>query len=318
MLLSLTSALVIPAAFVLDLLIGDPPGWPHPVRWMGKAIEKLEPVFRHLRVPPVMAGGLFALCLIAATWLTAHAALVLLHRLGIGFAVALEVIAIFYCLSVRSLRKAALDVREALQNEGLEAGRLSVGMIVGRDVNTLTERGVIRAAVESVAENLVDGVIAPLTFAAIGGAPLALAYKMVNTLDSMIGYRNETYHQFGKVAARIDDVANWIPARLAVLCIAAVAQLIDKTGKQAIMTAWREGGQHPSPNAGYAEAAFAGALEVRLLGPSAYGGQPSPKPFFGKSFNAVWLGDIQKAVDLMVLASGFFTVIVTLLRAILF
>jgi len=168
----------------------------------------------------------------------------------------------------------------------------------------LTAKGVARAAVETVAENLVDGVISPLFFAALGGAPLAMAYKMVNTLDSMIGYKNEKYKNFGKTAARVDDVANFIPARISILVISWAAQTLSNKGSRAFETAVKEGANHTSPNAGYPEAAFAGALGVKLNGPNYYHGQLVSKPYIGVRFGEVNLIDIKKSCDLMILASG--------------
>jgi adenosylcobinamide-phosphate synthase len=189
-------------------------------------------------------------------------------------------------------------------------------MIVGRETQTLSAQAVTRAAIETVAENLVDGVVSPLFFAALGGAPLAMAYKMVNTLDSMVGYKNDTYRQFGKAAARIDDAANFIPARLAVPVIALAAQLLAGKGGRAFGTAWQEGGHHVSPNAGYAEAAFAGTLGVKLIGPAVYHGQRVEKPYIGKAFGDTRPSDIGRACDLMLLAALLWAATLTLVRLI--
>jgi adenosylcobinamide-phosphate synthase len=164
---------------------------------------------------------------------------------------------------------------------------------------------IARATVETVAENFVDGVLSPLCFAAVGGAPLAVAYKMINTLDSMVGYKNTRYIRFGTVAARIDDVANYLPARLSVLLIAAAARLLDGAGAQrrAWHTARTEGGRHASPNAGYPEAAFAGALAVRLNGPNYYHGRLVNKPYIGVGFGLVAMACIPKACQLMLVAA---------------
>ncbi len=291
--------LLLPTAFVLDLLIGDPVWLPHPIRWMGSAIERCEPFFRSRFAPPARAGKRFAVFLISATLLLAAVA-VWLARMWHPFAAwLLEVVMIYYCLSARSLLQAGWDVIEALATGGVDAGRRMVANIVGRDVSGLDTTGVSRAALESVAENMVDGVIAPLFFAALGGAPLALAYKMINTLDSMVGYKNERYHLFGRTAARIDDAANWLPARLAVPLTALGARLTGFNARRAWRTGWREGRFHSSPNAGYAEAAFAGALGVRLGGPNVYHGREVDKPWIGASLDAVKPADIARAGVLM-------------------
>ena len=167
-----------------------------------------------------------------------------------------------------------------------------------------------RATVETVGENLVDGVISPLFYAAIGGAPLAMAYKMINTLDSMIGYKNDKYRDFGKLAARIDDVANFIPARLSIPVISLAAQIIDRKGVRTFQTALSEGANHTSPNAGYSEAAFAGALGIRLGGPNYYHGRIVSKPFLGIPFTQINSNHNKKACDLMLLSTLIWMVVV--------
>ena len=294
---------VLPLAFLLDILLGDPEYLPHPVRWMGKAIVTLEPRFRGLPVHPTFSGLLFAFSLALGTWLGAEFLLTLADRLHPILKMALEIIGIYYCISARSLNDAAMGVSRSLQQNNVAGAREKVALIVGRDVTHYEEEGIARAAVETVAENFVDGVIAPLFFAAIGGAPLALAYKMINTLDSMVGYKNEKYRYFGKGAARMDDVLNYIPARLAIPIIALAAQLFSGTGARAFKTALCEGRHHSSPNAGLPEAAFAGALAVKLNGPNFYSGQRVDKPYIGVRFGKVNVGHIKKACDVMMLSS---------------
>ena len=187
---------ILPAAFALDILLGDPLYLPHPIRWLGKAIEKLEPPFRRIHPNLTLAGGLYAASLILGTWLLAFLVLAVVHRIHPVIKDLLDIALIYYCISVRSLEDAAMDVNHALAHQDIQTARFKVSMIVGRDIDKYHEEGLSLATVETVAENLVDGVIAPLFFAAIGGAPLALAYKMTNTLDSMVGYKNESYEQF--------------------------------------------------------------------------------------------------------------------------
>ncbi len=294
---------LIAAAFILDLLIGDPEGWPHPIRWMGRAIERFEPEFRKLSSNPRWAGTLFALSMTTGTFLLAWLFIFLAWSFHPVAGIAVEVILLFYCISVRSLEKAALGVLVALREEGLPQGRAAVAMIVGRETDGLDEPEVARATVETVAENLVDGVFSPLFYALLGGAPLALAFKMANTLDSMVGYKNEKYRYFGTAAARLDDVANYLPARLSVLFISAAAQLIGKNGKSALRTGFRDGCKHTSPNAGFPEAAFAGALGVRLGGPGTYHGRKVEKPYLGAEHDPAGPDDIQSACRLMVVTS---------------
>lgn len=293
---------ILPAAFLLDLLVGDPAFIPHPICWMGNLIAKAEEPFRRLRLPTVVTGGLFAVSMVAVVWAVATAVMALASFLHADLARVVEILMIWFALSTRSLKKAALDVSDALRMGGLEAGRAKVGMIVGRDTSELDERGVLKAAVETVAENLVDGVISPLFFAAIGGAPFAMAYKMVNTLDSMVGYRNEKYLHFGKVSARVDDVANFIPARLSVFCVAMASYGLTRRGKEILTSAWRDGRNHLSPNAGFPEASFAAALEVTMGGPSVYFGKVVDKAYICKEHkdNPYTPSTVEKACRLMV------------------
>jgi len=294
---------ILPAAFALDLMLGDPHGLPHPVRWIGKAIERFEPPFRRIRSDLTVGGALFAVALIGGTWLLTFLLLAAAHRVHPIFKILLDIILIYYCLSARSLDDAAMEVSQCLSQKKVQAAQKKVAMIVGRDIDNYDEADLARATVETVAENLVDGVTAPLFFAALGGAPLALAYKMANTLDSMVGYKNQTYRQFGKASARIDDVLNYLPARLSVPVIALAAQFLSGKGERSLKTAVCEGANHASPNAGYAEAAFAGALAVKLNGPNYYSGKLVDKPFIGVRFGPSSAGHIKKACDIMLLSS---------------
>jgi adenosylcobinamide-phosphate synthase len=292
--------LTIPAAFALDAMLGDPRWLPHPVRWMGRAIEVTEPLFRKLVRDERLAGLLFALTLILGCWGLAWLVTSLAWRVhGLaGFIV--ETILLFYCFSARSLALAALEIHGSLMTGEVDRARCQVAMIVGRDVQHYQGSDIARATVETVAENVVDGVLSPLFFAALGGAPLALAYKMVNTLDSMVGYKNPRYLLFGRAAARIDDGANFLPARLSVGLITLAACLTsDLDARRAFLTAWREGSHHASPNAGYPEAAFAGAMGVRLGGPNIYHGALVEKPYIWVSLGSVELDHVRLACRLM-------------------
>ena len=299
---------VLPMAFFLDLLIGDPQYLPHPIRWMGKAIDTLEPYFRKIPVKLSFSGGLFAIGLVMGTWTLTTLALMIAHGLHPMLKIGLEITLVYYCVSARSLKDAAMAVSRCLQQKKIETARKKVGLIVGRDVANYGKDGIARAAVETVAENLVDGVISPLLFAALGGAPLAMAYKMVNTLDSMVGYKNETYLFFGKASARMDDILNYIPARISIPIIALASQLLAGTGARSFKTAVTEGSNHSSPNAGLSEAAFAGALGVRLNGPNFYSGKLVDKPYIGVRFGITEIDHIKKACDIMMLASGMWLV----------
>ncbi len=305
------SLIVLPAAFLLDLFLGDPPRIPHPIRWMGTAAGRLEPAVRKLPLHPVLAGGVFTGILVLGTGSLSWLFLALVWAIDPRVSLVLEIVLLYYCLSASSLATAAREVFEALMNHGIAEARRSVARIVGRQTECLDHSGVLRAAVETTAENLVDGVFSPLFWYAVGGVPMALAYKMANTLDSMVGYRNERYIHFGKVSARLDDILNFIPARLSVLFISIAAQIITKRGKIAFLTAMREGSHHLSPNSGRPEAAFAGALGVRLNGPNYYHGRLVEKPYIGIGFPDIQPIHVDRACDIMILSAFLWVLVQT-------
>jgi adenosylcobinamide-phosphate synthase len=294
---------ILPAAFVLDLILGDSHSLPHPVRWMGRAIATLETHFRKISSNLAFSGTVFAGALIGGTWLATYltvAAGAAIHP-WVGYGI--EIIIIYFCIAARSLEDAAMEIHDCLLRGKVDEARKKVAMVVGRDVEKYNAGQIAQAVVETVAENLVDGVTAPLFFAAIGGAPLATAYKMANTLDSMVGYKNDTYIQFGKASARIDDILNYIPARVTILVVSLASQILSVAGKRSLKTAVMEGRQHSSPNAGFPEAAFAGALAVKLNGPNYYQGKLVNKPYIGVHFGPTEPSHIKKACDIMLLSS---------------
>ena len=301
--------IILPAAFLLDMILGDPLFLPHPIRWMGKAIALLEPAFRNISKNLSISGTFFAIFLILSAWTITFIIVIIAVKLHPILGIVIEIVLIYWCLSAKSLRQSAMEVSRLLVSDKIDEAKEKVSLIVGRDVEKLTERGIVKATVETVAENLVDGVISPLFFAVIGGAPLAIAYKMVNTLDSMVGYKNEQYIHFGKAAARIDDIANFIPARLSVPVISLAAQILSRKGLHAFKTAALEGRNHSSPNAGFPEASFAGAMDVKLGGPNYYHGRLVHKPYIGKLFGQADIKYIKKACDLMMLSSILWLVI---------
>lgn len=304
MIFSWLHLLVLPAAFVLDRLIGDPPSLPHPIRWMGNAITGCEPFFRNRIKNEKTAGALFALTLITGCWLLCFLLLMAMQWLHPVAGFVTEVVMVFYCFSSRSLAQAGLEIYRLLADGQVDQARSAVAMIVGRDVQSYQADDIARATVETVAENYVDGFLSPLLFAVIGGGPLALAYKMVNTLDSMVGYKNERYLYFGRAAARIDDVVNYIPARLSIYIIGLAAELsVLKSGGRTLTVARNEGRNHSSPNAGHPEAAFAGAMGVKLNGPNYYGGQLVEKPFIGVQYDPPGVDHINQACQLMLRSS---------------
>ena len=295
---------IILAAFILDFILGDPKILPHPIIYMGKAIDFFESRFRKYFKNLLLSGFFFAAFLILSTWLMAFITIKLTISIHPVLGNIIQAILLFFCFSSTSLEKAAIRVFSALEENDIKKARKKVSMIVGRQTQTLDQNAITRASVETVAENFVDGFLSPLFFAMIGGVPLALAYKMVNTLDSMVGYKNDTYLLFGRASARIDDVANFIPARLSVLIISLSTFFFSfKRGLFSLKTGFSQGSLHKSPNAGYPEAAFAGALKIRLGGPNIYHGVLVEKPYIGKEFKDPEKGKIKQACDLMVFSS---------------
>ncbi len=275
------------AGFLLDLLLGDPEALSpvHPVVLMGKGIRALEKRLRRL-LPPTekreLTGGTILVCLmVTGTLLLSAGVLLLLRKLWWPLALVTEGIWCWQALAVRDLRTEVLRVWRTLTERTLPEARTAVSRIVGRDTERLDREGVIRAAVETCAESFSDGIAAPLFYMLLGGAPLALCYKAVSTMDSMLGYRNARYLYFGRAAAKLDDAANLLPSRLAALILIASAFLCGEDGENAMRIWRRDRRKHPSPNAGQCEAVAAGALGIQLGGGAFYFGTWHDKPFIG-------------------------------------
>jgi adenosylcobinamide-phosphate synthase len=289
--------IIVIAAVVLDWLLGDPRQLPHPVVGIGKLVSLLELALRRRLGAEGRLGGFFLVFLtvggaVAAGW----GILSSLYHIHPWVGVVGEAVLGWFCLAARSLHRESRRVADALAAGDLEGARHWLSQIVGRDTAELSEEQVWRATVETVAENSSDGVIAPLFFLMVGGPLAALAYKAVNTLDSMVGYKNERYLHFGWAAARLDDLLNWLPARLTGALICCCAPSVGLSGQDAWRIMGRDGRKHSSPNAGIPEAAVAGALGVRLGGSSSYFGQSVDKPFIGEPLQPLdaraWRGSI--------------------------
>jgi adenosylcobinamide-phosphate synthase len=288
--------------FVLDQLLGDPPSWAHPVRWLGRLIQLLEIILR--RLLPERLGGIVLLVLVTATaggvaWLALEAS----GSWHPWARVALATLLVYLGLAARGLAWHARHVLDACTKGDWDEARRRLSGIVGRDTHDLPPEEIYRACTETVAENTTDGVMAPLFYAALAGPVGLWAYKAVNTLDSMVGYRNARYLRFGWASARADDAANYLPARLTWLLLALAAALRGRRGAAALRTGWRDGRKHPSPNAAWGEATMAGALGVRLGGPSTYGGVVSHKPLLGEPVEELTEAKARQAVGVMLLAS---------------
>ncbi len=312
--------LCVAAAFALDLLLGDPRWLPHPVRGIGWAARGAEWVLTGLLGRNRFSGMVFTLLLVGGTGAAIWGLIAWAEKIDRGLALGLQVLFLYTAFAARDLDVQSSRVYRALKQGDLNLARRKLSMIVGRDTERLDEREIVRGAVESVAESTVDGVISPLFYAVLGGAPAALAFKAASTLDSMVGHKNERYLKFGWASARLDDVLNFIPARLARLLYPIASFACGLSAANCWRIAWRDGLKSPSPNAGISEAAVAGALGVRLGGINSYEGAESVRPYVGDPARPLDRRDIRRAVHLMYVASilalavlvGLRTLIVTL------
>ena len=293
--------------FALDLLLGDPAWIPHPVVWMGRCIawleERLRAAFPKTPKGERAAGTVLAALLPLGTLALSLGLLRLCCLVHPALAFTLETVWCWQALAVRGLAAESENVRRRLTAGTLEEARQAVGRIVGRDTDTLSPQGVTRAAVETVAENFADGVAAPMAYMLLGGAPLALCCKAANTMDSMVGYKNDRYLHFGRAAARLDDAVNFLPARLAALLLVLSAGLTGESFSGAWRIWRRDRRCHASPNSAQTESAMAGALGIQLGGPAAYFGQVHDKPTIGDPLRETEPEDILRANRMLYAAS---------------
>lgn len=303
--------------FLLDWIFGDPRKLPHPICAVGKLVSMSEKLLRRIfpKTPRgltvagvflwiIVCGVSFAVPFFLLRWLRGVS-------FWLGFIV--EALLCWTLFARKSLADAGVHVYSAL-DESLDAGRRAVAMYVGRDTAALDKEGVIKAAVETVAENTTDGVVSPMIFMLIGGAPLGFLYKAVNTLDSMVGYHNDKYEYLGKFSARMDDVFNFIPARLTAACMIAGAGMLHLDNRNALRIYRRDRNGHKSPNAGQTESVCAGALHVQLGGDASYFGKTVKKAAFGDPDREINRGDILRSIDLMTAASVLALVLCAIIR----
>lgn len=288
-------AFAIGLGYLLDLLLKDPHTAWHPVRLIGNFISAQERFYRNILKLELAGGLLLAIITPGAVFFLSLAVLIALERIHWSLALIGDAMLVWCAISPSALAAEARMIEKRLEAGDDAGAKAALSMIVGRDTAQMDRAAIARAAVETVAENSVDGVISPLLYAALGGGPLAMAYRAVNTCDSMVGYRNERYERFGKIPARVDDFANFIPARAALAIIGAAAWLAGLNPQKAVVIGLRDRLKHPSPNSAHGEAAFAGALGARLGGPSVYGGIVKEKP---------WLGDKIKPMDELIIAQA--------------
>ena len=298
------------AAFLIDALIGDPRSKFHPVVLMGKLISLLEKILRRELDSPfqkICKGGLLVSVVVVSSLLVGLGAELLSHELpGLAAQIFLQATVLSFMISPRSLGDAGREIYSLLDTDNLVRAREKVGWIVGRDTANLNESEVARATVETVAENTVDGIISPLFYFAVGGLPLAVAYRAINTMDSMLGYKNDKYFYFGRVAARLDDVANFIPARLTGLLFVGAAMILQFDWRNAFKMMRRDASKHPSPNGGWAEATVAGALNIQLGGVNYYFGKPHFRAYMGEPDEILEAVHILETIRMMYTATILF------------
>ncbi|TFH87948.1 cobalamin biosynthesis protein CobD [Billgrantia azerbaijanica] len=296
--LSVALLALVAVAVLVDLCLGDPRRLPHPVVGIGRVIAALERAWNH-GAPRARRwrGALLTTLVVAGTFALAWGVLALLARVHPWLALAAELWLLATTLSIKGLADAARGVATPLSGGDLPAARGALAMIVGRDTERLDEAELARGAVETVAENTVDGITAPLFWALLGGAPLALAYKAVNTLDSMVGYRNARFADFGYASAKLDDLANWLPARLTALTLWLAAWAMPGARRDGALAAtWRQAPRHPSPNAGWPETMVAQLLGVQLGGINVYAGVASQRATLGEAREALRVTHIERAI----------------------
>ncbi|MBI4550432.1 MAG: cobalamin biosynthesis protein CobD [Candidatus Omnitrophica bacterium] len=298
-------ALALILGYALDLVLGDPPYRFHPVRLVGAMAKLYEDRIRRRVQDDVKAGWLLAIALPLDVFLITVGLLWLSNLAHPAMAFALSIFLIYSAISVRDMDDHVRRVDESLGRGDLASARQHLAKIVGRDTGTMEEKDIVRAAVETVAEGSLDGIVSPIFYAALGGAPFVMVFKTASTLDSLFGYRNERYENFGRFSARLDDLMNFIPARITPFLIALAAFFSGSDAARALRVGFRDGRNHPSPNSGFPESSFAGALGIRLGGLSYYEGQAVKKPFLHTEGREPEREDIAKSVRLMYFTSFF-------------
>lgn len=314
------STLALFLGIILDFILGDPHGWWHPVIGIGKIITKAETVVRKVfpktKTGERISGAVLVFVVILISVAVPAVLLYFAYQLHAAVGIFLEAVMCYTMLAAKSLKTESMKVTYALEQEGLEAGRNAVSMIVGRDTKHLDETGVTKAAIETVAENTSDGVIAPLLFMGVFGAAGGFFYKAINTMDSMIGYKNEKYQYLGTAAAKLDDAVNFIPARISAVVMILAAFLCGMDGKNAFLIFKRDRYNHASPNSAQTESVMAGALEIQLAGEAWYFGVKHEKPTIGDKKREVELADIKRSNRLMYLTTILTAIVVLGIRGI--
>lgn len=303
--------------FLIDCVLGDPYSLPHPIRLIGSLIAGLEKLLRPRIKNERTAGTALVITVLILSAGVPLALLMICYKINLILGIAVESIMCYYLVAARCLRNESMKVHDAFAENDTEKARQAVSMIVGRDTKCLDRDGIIRAAVETVAENTSDGVTAPMFYMALGGAVGGFFYKAANTMDSMLGYTNDKYINFGRTAAKLDDVLNYIPSRLTALLMILSAYILKLDGKNAFRIWKRDRRKHASPNSAQTEAVCAGALDVRLAGDAYYFGELHKKPFIGDDIRPIENEDIRRANRLMYMTSILMLIISAAARVML-
>ncbi len=313
----MSNEILLLASFILDLIFGDPPLlFPHPIALIGKLIEKTESIFYE---DNKLNGIIFVIFNVIVVYVFIEVLLKIFSLLNVYINFLLSAILLSFTISLKSLHFETLKVYNALKNNNLNLARQELSLLVSRDTNELEEKDIIRSVIETISENFTDGIVAPIFYFAIGGLKLAFIYKVINTLDSMIGYKNEKYINFGYFTAKLDDILNFIPARIAGFLTVISAFLLRYDYKNSFRIMLSDKNNTDSPNSGWTESAYAGALKIQLGGPTPYFGVWYDKPFIGDEIEILSLKHIKKSYYLLYLSSILFLILtLTFLTAIKF
>lgn len=299
--------------YILDLIIGDPYSFPHPVRFIGKLISFVEKQIRKIATTDkgLKIAGFFLWFIVVGVTLGSTSIVLYLFKFNKIAYFLVNTILIYTTLATKCLKDESVKIYKVLKTGDLEKSRIQLSYIVGRDTTNLSEKEIVRATVETVAENTVDGIIAPLFYGFIGGAPLAMAYKAINTLDSTVGYKNDKYYYLGYASAKIDDIANYIPARLGVILLSLGSLFAGFNFKDALKIGIRDRKNHKSPNCAFSEGAVAGALGIQLGGTNVYFGKEVYKPTIGDKKREIEIEDIVRTNKIMYSSSIISIIIFT-------
>ena len=307
--------------YILDLMFGDPQWFPHPVRLIGTLISKTEQILRRIfhksEKKELFAGGILVAVVVTISTVIPFFILGIAYWFGDLIGVIIEAFLCYTLLATKSLKDESMKVYHALQQRDLEGGRYFVSRIVGRDTKNLTVEGVTKATVETIAENTSDGIVAPFFYMALGGATLGFFYKAINTMDSMVGYKNEKYLYFGRCAAKLDDVVNYIPARLSAVLMVLASMICKFSYKNAWKIYKRDCRNHASPNSAHTEAVCAGALSIQLAGDAYYFGKLYKKPTIGEPIRPIQVEDIRRANRLLYVTSMIMLLLVIIIRVVI-